>query len=174
MRTFIVCTILVFCFLAIGCKGLAYRASTDSMRPTITIDDMCITDQFAYSSKPIERFDMVVFQSPEEIKKRFNQAGDVRYIKRVIGLPNEKLEIKNNQIFINDKLLDEPFEKITSEKITYKKDFSSIVIPNDEYFLLGDNRPESEDSRYWKKATINKKDIYSKIVEIKKDYYKNK
>jgi hypothetical protein len=47
------------------------------------------------------------------------------------------------------------------------------VIPDDEYFLLGDNRPESEDSRFWKKATINKKDIYSKIIEIKKDFYKN-
>lgn len=172
MRILFVCTILVFCCLAIGCKGLAYRASTDSMKPTITVNDMCVTNPTAYSSKPIERFDIVVFQSPEEIKKRFNQTGDVRYIKRVIGLPNEKIEIKNHQIFINDKLLVEPFEKITDEK-DIKKDFPLFVIPNDEYFLLGDNRPNSEDSRHWKRVTVNKNDIYSKIVEIKKDYYKN-
>ena len=141
------------------------------MAPAITPNDMCITNPFEYSSKPIERFDIVVFEGPEDSKKMHNIQGEIRYIKRVVGLPGEKIEVKNSQIFINDKLLVEPYDVITNEK-DYKKDFPAIVIPNDEYFLLGDNRPESEDSRFWKNTTVSKKDIYSKIVEIKKDYYK--
>ncbi len=133
---------------------------------------MAVANPVAYSSNPIERFDIVVFEGPDDSKKIHNIKGEMRYIKRVIALPNERVEIKSNQIFINDKLLNEPFEKITDEK-DIKINFASFVIPKDEYFLLGDNRPNSEDSRHWEKVTVNKKFIYSKIVEIKKDYYKN-
>lgn len=171
MRVFFVCTILVFCCLAIGCKGMAYRSPTDSMKPTITYDDMCVANPLTFDANDIKRFDIVVFNPNEEQRKRANDE-NVRYMMRVIGLPNERIEIKNNHLFINDKLIDEPFEKIISVE-DFKKDFPPIVIPKDEYFLLGDNRPNSEDSRYWQKATINKKHIYSQIVEIKKDYYKS-
>lgn len=142
------------------------------MAPAITPDDMCITNPFAYSSNPIERFDIVIFEGPEESKKIHNISGEMRYLKRVVGLPNEKIEIKNGQIFINDSLLVEPYQVIFDET-DYAKDFPATIIPKDEYFLLGDNRPESEDSRFWKKTTVNKKDIYSKVIEIKKDFYKN-
>jgi len=172
MRAFIVCTILVFCCLAIGCKGFAYRVPTEGMKPTIGFDDMCVANPLAYSLDEIKRFEIVVFKPNEEQRKQFND-DDLRYIMRIIGLPNEKLEIKENKIYINDKLLEEPFEKIVGEK-DIKKNFPAIIIANDEYFLLGDNRPNSEDSRYWKKSTIEKNNIYSLIVEIKKDFYKNK
>lgn len=142
------------------------------MEPTISLNDMCVANPVAYTGDDIKRFDIVVFQAPEDVKERYALDSDTRYIKRVIGLPNEKIEIKNNEVFINDKLLIEKFEKIINEKDS-KKDFPPMVIPKDEYFLLGDNRPNSEDSRYWKKATISKKDIYSKIVDIKKDFYKD-
>jgi signal peptidase I len=172
MRTFIVCTILVFCFLAIGCKGLAYRSETLNMSPTITQNDMAIANPFAYSSASVERFDLVVIKSPEYVMKRSNQTGDVRWIERVIALPNEKLEIRENKVYINDKLLEEPFEKIIDENDS-KKNFGPINIPVNEYFLLGDNRPNSEDGRYWKPfSTIKREDIYSKIIDIKKDFYK--
>jgi signal peptidase I len=171
MRTFLVCTILFVCCLAIGCRGVAYRAASEGMLPTIGTNDMCVANPLAYVDSKVQRFDIVVFQAPEDVKRIRNMSGDVRYVQRIIGLPNEKIEIRNNNIYINDNLLDEPFEKIIDEN-DYKKDVNPIIIPNDEYFLLGDNRPNSEDSRYWKKATIKKQDIYSKIIEIKKDYYK--
>ena len=163
MRTFIVCTILVFCCLAIGCKGFAFRVPTENMLPNIKVGDTCIVDQ--YSSAPIERFDIVMFNAPEWAKKISDEKGDVKFIKRIIGLPNEKIEIKENKIYINDKLLEETFKKITNEK-DQMKDFSSITIPENEYFLLGDNRPQSLDSRYWEPATIKKEDILGKVIEI--------
>jgi signal peptidase I len=172
MRTFIVCTILVFCCLAIGCKGVAYRVPTQAMKPTIGTDDMCVVNPIAYSTDEIKRFDIVVFKPNEEQRKRANDE-NLKYVKRIIGLPNEKIEIKENKIYINDKLINEPFEKIVDDK-DIKKNFPPIMIPANEYFLLGDNRPESEDSRYWKKATIEKSNIYSPVVEIKKDFYKKK
>jgi signal peptidase I len=171
MRTLFVGTILFVCCLAIGCRGVAYRAASEGMLPTIGTNDMCVANPLAYVDSKVQRFDIVVFQAPEDVKRIRNMSGDVRYVQRIIGLPNEKIEIRNNNIYINDNLLDEPFEKIIDEN-DYKKDVNPIIIPNDEYFLLGDNRPNSEDSRYWKKATIKKQDIYSKIIEINKDYYK--
>lgn len=165
MRFFILGTILVFCCLATGCKGLVYKVPTDSMKPTINIGDICYANPFAYSNKKIERFDLVVFQSTE-MATIHNLPKDTRYIKRVVGLPNEKIEIRKNKIYINDILLDESsFEKVIDES-DYKRDFPPIIIPNDEYFLIGDNRPGSEDSRYWKKSTVQKEDILGKIIEI--------
>ncbi len=164
MRTFVVCTILVFCFLAIGC-GFAYKVPTGNMIPTIQIGDSVIVNQFAYYSDPIERFDIVVFIAPEEVIKQRKLAPDTRYIKRVIGLPNEKLKIENNKIYINGKLLVENFNKIIDDK-DYKKDFNEITIPENGYFMLGDNRPNSEDSRYWKNPIISKEKVLGEIVEI--------
>ena len=94
----------------------------------------------------------------------------MRHIKRIVGLPGEKIEIRDNRLLINDVIIDEPFEKIVGEK-DRKRNYGPVSIPFGEYFLLGDNRPESMDSRYFEPSTIKKADIYSKVVEIKKDYY---
>lgn len=170
MRAINVCIFLVLCFLANGCGGIAYRSPTAAMNPTITSDDLCVANPFAYSFGEIDRFDLVVFSPNEEQKQRFKD-NDLKYLMRIIGLPNEKVEIKDSQVFINDKLLVEPFDKIKSEG-DLRKDFAPIILPGDEFFVLGDNRPDSEDSRYWKKSTIKKENILSKIVDIKRDFYK--
>jgi len=132
------------------------------MLPTIKVGDTCIVDQ--YSKIEIQRFDIVMVNAPEELK-RISGEEDMKIIKRVIGLPNEKIEIRENRIYINNELLDEPFEKIVDEK-DRKKNFPAMTISADEYFLLGDNRPNSLDSRYWKQVTIKKKDFLGKVIEI--------
>ncbi len=135
------------------------------MLPTIKVGDTCIINKYAYTSKPIERFDIVVFNAPEWAKKLVNDKEDTKYLKRIIGLPNEKIEIKDNKIFINDKLLEESFDKIVDMNDPMKN-FPAMVIPENEYFLLGDNRPDSMDSRYWKPATVKKEEILGKVIQI--------
>jgi signal peptidase I len=154
-----------------GRYGIAFRPSTDAMLPALGRQDMCKANPFAYSNAPVERFDIVVYQAPEDVKRRNQTSGDVLYIKRVIGLPGEKIQIRNNDVFINDRRVDEPYQTIKDDNDT-RKDFGPVVVPENEYFLLGDNRPSSEDSRYYAHPTIGKADIYSKVTEIYKDHYK--
>lgn len=163
MRSFLVYTILFFCCLGVGCKGFAFRVPTENMLPTIKVGETCIVDQ--YSSNQVERFDIVMFNAPDYAKQVSRQEGDVKFISRVVGLPNEKIEVKGGRVFVNDKLLEEPFEKIMEGEYP-EKDFSPITIPPDNYFILGDNRPGSFDSRFWKPPTINRKDILGKVVKI--------
>ena len=144
---------------------------TEGMRPTVTADDMCIANPLAYSfGGELQRFDLVVFKPNDEQKRRFGD-DSLKYLFRVVGLPKETIEIRDNQIFINDQLMDEPFEKIIDAN-DRKKNMPPLVISDGEYFFLGDNRPNSEDSRYWSKPTISRAQIISKIIEVKKDFYK--
>ncbi len=147
---------LVLIFLS-ACDSQRYRISTENMSPALKIGNICKAESFGGSS--IKRFDIVVFNMPEDVKKVTGEKGNIKTIARIIGLPGEKIEIKQGKTFVNDKLLDESFGKV----IDTQEDFSAIVVPENEYFLLGDNRPESMDSRYWKKPTINRKEISGKI-----------
>ena len=163
MRSFIVCTILVFCCLAIGCGMRWVRVPTGAMQPTIKIDANVITDETAYSSgQPINRFDIVIHKAPiDENSRKMGVDENTRFIFRVIGLSGEKVELKSGKVFINDKLLEEPFEKYSSND-----NFGPIFVPENEYFLLGDNRSESYDSRFWKPSTIKRENILGKAIKI--------
>jgi signal peptidase I len=127
------------------------------MSPSMKIGDVCKAENVENSL--IQRFDIVVFNMPEDIKKITGEKGNIKIISRIIGLPGEKIEIRQGKAYINNKLLDESFEKV----LDLEKDFSAIEIPKNEYFLLGDNRPESLDSRYWKKPTVSREEISGKI-----------
>jgi signal peptidase I len=140
------------------------------MSPTITPDDMAVTDAFTGNERRIERFDIVVFKLPVSETQRGGKVISDRQIKRVVGLPGETLEIRDNKLYINGSLMVEQYEKIVSET-DRKRNFGPIEIPADEYFLLGDNRPNSSDSRYYEPATIKGSDIFSKVIEIKKGHY---
>ena len=143
------------------------------MAPALTTDDACTVNPFEYSSHPIERFDIVVYEAPDDVKRRTNQKGEVPFLKRVLGLPGEKLEIRNNLLYINDQLIEEPFEKIVDEHDP-KKSYGPITIAKDLYFVAGDNRPNSDDSRYNEHGLIRKQDIFSKVTKIHSGYYKGR
>ena len=122
------------------------------MSPTIVDGDRLLIHQRFYERVDIERFDIVAFTvSP-----------DLFHYKRVIGMPGEKIEIRNGETYINDKLLIEPFEM---QKWS-ESNFGPLAIPEGEYFVMGDNRPNSADSRIWEPATIKKGNILGKVAEV--------
>ena len=105
----------------------------ESMVPTLKDNNLVIISKITYVVKDINRFDIVVIKNEEDNDK---------IIKRVIGLPNEKIVYKDNVLYINDKI-------VTSDEIKFEdtNDFEAETGDN-EYFVLGDNRDISKDSRY--------------------------
>ena len=118
-----------------------FVVSGSSMVPTFENKNYLIVDKISYKLNDPKRDDVVVFRYPGDTTKFF--------IKRIIGLPNETVDIKGNDVFItNEKYkegfkLDQPFVKNLANNDTH------FELKNDEYFVLGDNRSASSDSRYW-------------------------
>lgn len=133
--------LLIVVFLRSFIFGLFYVPS-GSMIPTLEVNDHVVVTKFTYHISKPKRGDIVVFNYPVALKESGEK---IKYVKRLIGLPGEKIEIKNNQLYINDELIDEPY--VASD--TAMPDFSPIVLNDKEYFMMGDNRNHSNDSRYW-------------------------
>lgn len=157
--------------MAAGCGAAGhYAQSTGAMIPTIGIGDHLATFEIKNENlNPIERFDIVVYKP--QPTKGMPVEKDSRFIHRVIGLPNEKIETKKGKIFINGIVLNETFATVSESG-----DFPETLIPEDEYFLLGDNRSQRLDSRYRNKPTIKREDIFGKVTTIisKEDWDKGK
>ncbi len=124
---------------------------TGSMLPTIQLQDRLIVDKISYNFSEVKRGDVVVFRPPSNV----DQSG-TDWVKRVIGLPGEKVEIRNGEVFINEQELTEPYEM---EKPNYK--YGPFVIPEGSYFVLGDNRNNSKDSHYW--GELSNQNIVGKV-----------
>jgi signal peptidase I len=145
----------------------AFKIPTGSMRPTLIEGDRILVNKFIYKFKRPERGDIIVFISPEDKKKDF--------IKRLVGLAGETVEISNGTILINGKAVDN--DSIMKERYYYNRgDFGEenqvLQVPNDAYYVLGDNSISSRDSRYWgflpKKYVIGKAFlIYWPLTRIK-------
>jgi len=170
MRICFSASILVFCCLAVGCglgKYVSVRhnvAASRAMEPTINPGDHFASVGIKNNElDPVGRFDIVVFKPPDGLQ---NVDENARYFFRVIALGGEKFEMRKGVVFINDAPLDESsFEKRASTE-----NFKPVTVPANEYFLLGDNRPESADSRYI--GTIKREYIDGKVSNIisKADY----
>ena len=142
---------LVACitFLIIHFVGQRTVVNGVSMQPTLSDGDNLIVDKLSYRFHDPDRFDIIVF--PQE---------DGRYfIKRIIGLPGEKVQIKDGKVYINDSEipLDDSF---VPEKP--RGSFGPYEVPENSYFVLGDNRNHSKDSRCWKSTSFV---TFDEIVE---------
>jgi signal peptidase I len=130
----------------------AYKIPSSTMEPTLLVGDHLIANMKIYKSGKPKRGDIIIFEYPKDPSKDF--------IKRVIGLEEEKAEIINNKIYINEKLLDDPwgyFEDVGSVKgIPELEKFGPAVVPKDSLFVLGDNRNNSQDSRFGGFVNIKK------------------
>jgi signal peptidase I len=114
-----------------------------AMLPTLTVGDRIIIHKSAYLTDKPERGDIVLFNLTPEIQRQNPQVKDV-FIKRVIGLPGEKIEVRQGSVYVNNQPLREPY---IATKPDYK--WGVETVPADSYFVLGDNRNESYDSRFW-------------------------
>ena len=133
---YIACVFL-FSFLIVRYVGQRTEVIGSSMVPTLEDGDQLITDKISYRFKDPERFDIIVF--PHQPMNEF-------YIKRIIGLPGETVEIEEDgTIYINGEVLPEEYGygETSPQALTGK-----VVLGEDEYFVLGDNREISLDSRY--------------------------
>ncbi|MEO8892165.1 MAG: signal peptidase I [Coleofasciculaceae cyanobacterium] len=132
---------LVFAF---GIRTLVAESryvASGSMLPTLEVNDRLMVDKLSYHWSNPQRGDIVVFSPTEELKRQHFKD---TFIKRLIGLPGEKVEIKQGRVYINDRLLP---EKYISEKLTYQ--WGPVTVPPDSYLMMGDNRDNSYDGRYW-------------------------
>jgi signal peptidase I len=140
----------------------AFKIPTGSMENNLLIGDHLLVNKFVFAPtplavgrallpvRPIRRGDIVVFKYPDEPDRDF--------IKRVIGLPGETIELKNKKVHVNGQPLDEPYvhfltppssdyQEVTSHDV--RERFGPVTVPPDRLFVMGDNRDNSQDSRYW-------------------------
>lgn len=148
---YIVLIAVVIALLTIQFLFFKTKVPTNSMDPTIKVGDNIFVTRI-YNFNHIKRGDILVFNS-SELKESL--------IKRVIGLPGETIKIKNDgKLLINDKEIQEPYVKHSGGKSGIFK------VPEGEYFFMGDNRLDSNDSRYWQYSYISAKDINGKAQFI--------
>lgn len=111
------------------------------MFPTFYDKELLITNKIVYKMKEPKRGDVVIFKSPRN--------KDIDYIKRVIALPGETVMLKNSIFYINNKQLSEPYLEATvvTSPGAFLKEGEPFTVPDGSYFVSGDNRPHSSDSR---------------------------
>ncbi len=159
----------------------AFKIPSSSMEPTLQVGDHILVSKFIYGvripfiDKKIFKFnnpkrgDIIVFIYPRDRSKDF--------IKRVIGLEGEKVEIIRNKIYINDQIINDPwghFEKGNwSTYLSSIEHYGPYIVPKDSLFVLGDNRDNSQDSRFW--GFVNIDDVKGKafIIYFSWDRYAN-
>lgn len=143
----------------------AFKIPSGSMIPTLKIGDHILVSKFIYGTKlpftdkviipfkkPV-RGDIIVFKYPEDESKDF--------IKRVIGLPGDTLEVKEKKVYINGNPIEETYPE-HNDSVIYpygiqpRDNFGPVNVPDDSYFVMGDNRDFSLDSRYWGFVKLNK------------------
>ncbi len=144
------------------CVALLVRATvvqtffipTPSMVPTLKVDDRLLVDKLTLRTRDVRRGDIVVFERPAA----FTDKTIKDLIKRVVGLPGETIEGREGAVWVNGKRLVEPYlvEGITTS------DFAPVRVAVDNYFVMGDNRPESFDSRFW--GTVEREKIIGRAL----------
>ena len=163
--------------------GLAFYIPSESMYPTLKIGDRVVVSRISYRLHDPHRGDIVVFQNPAYTELRRNtpidrlfrnlfdfvgarQPKDKNYVKRVIGLPGETLVIKNDAVWINGVKLQEPWLQPNVKTTPGPDGKSSFTVPPNSYFMMGDNRPESADSRYFNDPQGNRHPFVEKKTMV--------
>jgi len=130
----------------------AFYIPSGSMEPTLMVDDRILVAKFLYRIEPIRSGDVIVFRYP------LNPSRD--FVKRVIGLPGARVQLKEGVVYLDD-------TRVSEKGYTLRPDFGNygpITVPRNEYFVLGDNRNNSEDSRFF--GYVPRANIIGKAIFI--------
>ena len=129
------------------------KVPSASMEDTVMTGDRLIGSRLSYVTKDPERFDIIFFRYPDDESRVF--------IKRIIGLPGEKVEVKNGKVYINDSA--EPLDdRFIREPMLGS--YGPYEVPEDSYFVMGDNRNDSLDSRFWNNKFVHKDKILGRAM----------
>lgn len=152
-----VAVICLVVFLVLRFVGQRTVVNGDSMDPTLANSENLIMDKLSYHFTDPKRFDIVIFPGPEE-------GGEHPYfIKRVIGLPGETVQIIDGKVYINGEELTDDVYGITDYIENPGIAAEPLTLGDDEYFCLGDNRPVSYDSRYEAVGPVHRSEIIGKV-----------
>jgi signal peptidase I len=139
----------------------AFKIPTGSMEQNLLVGDHLIVNKMIFGpaatslervlmpTRPIRRGDVIVFKYPKEPERDF--------IKRVVGLPGDRIELRRKTVYVNGEPLDEPYAQYLqppspageTRRGDLREEYGPVTVPPDQYFMMGDNRDNSEDSRYW-------------------------
>jgi signal peptidase I len=148
----------------------AFKIPSGSMLDTLLIGDHVLVNKFVYGPRiPFTHTyilqnedprvgDIVVFEFPDD--------PSMDYIKRIVGCPGDILEMRNKVLYRNGQIVDEPYVRHTSTRDVRRDNFSPITVPAGHYFLMGDNRDESSDSRFWKTQFVERGAIHGKAWRL--------
>lgn len=145
---------LIFAYLITTFIIVNAQVPSGSMKDTINEGDRLVANRLSYLFSDPQRFDIVVFKFPDN--------EDLYYIKRIIGLPGETVEIKDGKVYIDgsEESLDDSFIK----EPMYVEADAVYEVPEDSYFMLGDNRNNSADSRKWVNKYVKRNKILGKAI----------
>jgi signal peptidase I len=138
----------------------AFKIPSGSMEPSLLVGDHLIVNKMVFAptatslerlllpQRELRRGDVVVFKSPEE--------PDRDLIKRVVGLPGDRVELRRKHVYVNDEAIDEPYAQLDElpagaegRPDDLRETYGPVTVPERQYFMMGDNRDNSRDSRYW-------------------------
>jgi signal peptidase I len=142
---------VLFCFFLITFVAQAFRVQGTSMLPLLEDSERIIVNKFIYRFHPIQRGDVVVFWYPKD--------PSVSFIKRVVGIPGDVVELRRGVLYVNDHKVDEDYVRpYFSDDETH----APVPVAKGYYFVLGDHRNSSNDSRSW--GEVPEKYIYGRAV----------
>jgi len=142
---------VLFCFFLIAFVAQAFRVQGTSMEPLLQDGERIVVNKFVYRFRPIERGDVVVFWYPRD--------PSVSFVKRVIALPGDRVEIRSGQLLINGVVVE---ERYLPESFRDSDSHPPLEVRKGYYYVLGDHRRSSNDSRSW--GEVPEKYIYGRAV----------
>jgi signal peptidase I len=155
---------IIFVLVFTSYVAQATQVPTESMKPSILVGDHFFLDKISFPAnypealrpylprRTVRRLDIIAFKSPTD--------GNIPFVKRVIGLPGDTVEVRDKSVYVNSQKLDEPYkihidsttygsDSWTPEELRIRDNYGPMIVPPGNYFVMGDNRDNSNDSRYW-------------------------